>query len=62
MAVVPMYQAPMACTMLARKLFFGLERKKITSKYTLTECIIFAVIIFFLLVVPGHILNRKKNV
>ena len=28
----------------------------------LTECIIFAVIIFMLLVVPGHILNRKKNV
>ena len=28
----------------------------------LTECIIFAVIIFLLLVVPGHILNRKKNV
>ena len=28
----------------------------------LIECIIFAVIIFFLLVVPGHILNRKKNV
>ena len=28
----------------------------------LTECIIFAVIIFMLLVVPGHILNHKKNV
>ena len=28
----------------------------------LIECIIFAVIIFMLLVVPGHILNRKKNV
>jgi hypothetical protein len=28
----------------------------------LTECIIFAVIIFMLLVVPGHILNRKKDV
>ena len=28
----------------------------------LIECIIFAVIIFMLLVVPGHILNHKKNV
>ena len=28
----------------------------------LIECIIFAVIIFLLLVVPGHILNRKKDV
>ena len=41
--------------------FFTFEHNGYGGLY-LTECIIFAVIIFMLLVVPGHILNRKKNV
>ena len=41
--------------------FFTLQDVGYGGLY-LTECIIFAVIIFMLLVVPGHILNRKKNV
>ena len=42
--------------------FFTLQDVAYYSGLYLTECIIFAVIIFLLLVVPGHILNRKKNV
>ena len=42
--------------------FFTLQDVAYYGGLYLTECIIFAVIIFMLLVVPGHILNRKKNV
>ena len=41
--------------------YFTLQDNSYGGLY-LIECIIFAVIIFLLLVVPGHILNRKKDV
>lgn len=58
-AIVSSSLFPLADFVLSR--FLSFEQFCGKERY-LVECVIFALIMFLLLVVPGHMLNRKKNV